>query len=138
MSSSSTNQPRTILGPLTTTYTQSSSCGLIVERCTGCSIAYLAQTCLPSPTYAYEDNFNCWPPRSSAPGSTIATPAGALLGWGLYSPGLVCPAGMTSACSATGGGSSGWPVQYTLLEGETAVGCCPTYFACAPSIRAPF
>lgn len=48
-------------------------------------------------------------------------------GWGFYSPGLVCPHGYTSACTATAGGDAQWPVQFEMLEGETAVGCCPTY-----------
>lgn len=46
---------------------------------------------------------------------------------GFYSPGLYCPSGYTGVCSATAGGSSDWPVEYSMLQGETALGCCPTY-----------
>lgn len=129
----STIQPRTILGPLTTTYTASSSCSVAVEACQGCNIAWQAQSCFASSsgssiTDGVEDNTDCWPPRSSFV-STVAPP---LDGWGFYSPGLVCPYGMTTACSATGGGSSDWAVQFGLLEQETAVGCCPRYSSPIP------
>ncbi|KAH8771020.1 hypothetical protein F5883DRAFT_551694 [Diaporthe sp. PMI_573] len=51
-------------------------------------------------------------------------------GWGFYSPGLICPHGYTSACTATAKGGAQWPVQFVMLEGETAVGCCPTGYTC--------
>jgi hypothetical protein len=120
---------RTILGPLTTTYTAPSSCSVAVLSCQTCSTAWQGQSCFASTygkstTYGFGDNTECWPPRSSF----VSTPLPALRGWGFYSPGLACPSGMTTACSATGGGSSDWPVQFGLLEQETAVGCCPRYF----------
>lgn len=127
----STNQARVILGPLTTTTWEApASCAVAVEGCAGalaCSYGYQAQSCYASTsstsiTYGDEDNTDCWPPRSSF-GSTPTPP---LEGWGFYSPGIVCPVGMTAACTATEGGASGWPVQYGLLPGETAIGCCPT------------
>jgi hypothetical protein len=129
----STNQPRTILGPLTTTYTAPSSCTVPVQECPMCNLAWRAQSCFASSSgrntwYGDEDNTDCWPPRSSF----VKKPTPPLSGWGFYSPGLVCPNGMTSACSATGGGSSGWPVQFGLLEKETAVGCCPRSFISIP------
>jgi hypothetical protein len=128
------NQQRVILGPLTTTYTAPSSCSVPVQECQTCNTAGQAQSCHASSsgsstTYGAEDNTDCWPPRSSF----VSTPLPPLNGWGFYSPGLVCPNGMTTACSATGGGSSDWPVQFALLQHETAVGCCPRY-TCPTSI----
>jgi hypothetical protein len=125
----STDQARTILGPLTITYTAPSSCAVGVWRSFCNNLEWQAQSCFSSRSgsttnYGVEDNTDCWPPRSSF----ISTPTPPLYGWGFYSPGLVCPNGMESACSATGSGSSGWPVQFGLLEQETAVGCCPRHF----------
>jgi len=131
MSSISTGLPRTILGPLETTYSLPSACGIAVQLCSTCSQGFQGQTCFSFSTDTFydptgaglADNTNCWPPRASF----VNTPPAPLRGWGFYSPGLACPAGLTSACSATGGagGSSSWPVQYGLLDQETAVGCCP-------------
>ncbi|KAI1264514.1 hypothetical protein F5Y18DRAFT_83128 [Xylariaceae sp. FL1019] len=50
---------------------------------------------------------------------------------GLFSPGLVCPSGYTSACQSTFGGYGNWPPFWTLNEGETAVGCCPSSYTCS-------
>ena len=69
------------------------------------------------------DATNCWPPASA--GAPKPTPP--FRGRGFYSPGTVCPSGHWSACSATGGGTSGWPVEFSLLPSETVVGCCPRY-----------
>jgi hypothetical protein len=128
MSGPPINQQRVILGPLTTTWTAPSSCSVAVQECQTCTQAWAAQTCFASSVtsgvkYSVEDNTDCWPPRSSF----VGTPVPPLAGWGFYSPGLECPYEMTSACSATGGGSSGWDVQFGLLTKETAVGCCPKY-----------
>ena len=123
----STNQLRTILGPLTTTFTAPSSCSTAVQSCSTCNVAWQGQQCYASSSagstiYGVEDNTGCWPSTSSFAGTK--TPP--LHGWGFYSPGLICPTGYTTACYATGGGAYGWPVQFGLLDQETAVGCCPT------------
>jgi hypothetical protein len=127
-----TDQARTILGPLTITYTAPSSCAVGVW-CSFCNnLVWQAQSCFSSRSgsntnYGVEDNTDCWPPRSSF----VKTPTPPLYGWAFYPPGLVCPDGMTSACSAcsaTGSGSSGWPVQFGMLKQDTAVGCCPRHF----------
>lgn len=120
---------RTTLGPLTTTYTPPASCNVAVEQCSTCINAWAAQTCFASTTgssinYGVQDNPDCWPPRLD---DSILTPVPPFQGWGFYTPGVICPVGYTSACSATAGGSSGWSVQYSMTAGETAVGCCPTY-----------
>lgn len=49
---------------------------------------------------------------------------------GFYSPGLVCPDGYLSACTATWDGFSDWQVQFPMTAGETAVGCCPRGYNC--------
>ncbi|KAK3938459.1 proline-rich receptor-like protein kinase PERK2 [Diplogelasinospora grovesii] len=130
-------QAPTNLGPLTTTFTPPAVCTVAVGAATtdggllglgllgGSSaigdIARLGQTCSAGGTAV--DAAACWPPTSK----------GAATGNGFYSPGLDCPVGYATACSATGGsgGSSGWPVQFKLLDGETAVGCCPNGYGCA-------
>lgn len=124
--------PRTNLGPLTTTFTPPPACTINVAGCATCAVAYQGQECLTSIGAA--DATTCWPP-TSAGASSVSPP---FLGRGFYSPGLICPSGYTSACSATAGGSSAWPVEYPLNYGETAVGCCPTYvvhLASAPSMK---
>lgn len=73
-----------------------------------------------------EDAITCWPPTSKGAPTPIVSPGG-WEGYGFYSPGLVCPAGYTSACTATEGGHSDWDVQFSMTQGETAVGCCPRY-----------
>lgn len=123
----STGLARTILGPLTTTATLPATCTLPVAQCLTCDQAWRAQTCYASAeasstAYGVQDNSDCWPETTSF----VAQPTLPLSGWGFYSPGIMCPSGMYSACSATAGGSSGWPVQFGMLAGETAVGCCPT------------
>jgi hypothetical protein len=125
----STGQARTILGPLTTTFTPAPACFTPVIECPlpTCNVAWQAQTCYSSSGVAgVEDNTDCWPPRSGSVALPPYNPI-ALNGWGFYSPGLVCPSGYTSACSATGGGSWGWSVQYSIFVEETAIGCCPRY-----------
>lgn len=126
-SSTITGQVRTNLGPLTTTFTQPPSCTIaIAEQEDNILTGFLAYTCALSQRNSTGlDNTSCWPGTSSG----AAAPSVPFQGWGFYSPGTICPTGYSSACSATGGASSssGWPVQFQLLEGETAVGCCPRY-----------
>lgn len=153
------NQPRTILGPLTTTFTPPASCANVFYM-TGSTSEYWygrtgwrAQSCvgafgnamvscesqsLPRSRHrdvsisshpakgsltSQIDATQCWPPTTAG----AAYPSPPFSGWGFYSPGIACPQGHTSACEATANGSAQWPVQYELEEGETAVGCCPTY-----------
>lgn len=122
-----TGQSRTILGPLTTTFTQPPSCTTaMVEPDASGLFAFLGHTCGVSNgnDFGFDDT-SCWPATSSG----AAAPSTSLQGWGFYSPGTICPSGYASACSATGGAGSltGWPIQFELLDRETAVGCCPRY-----------
>ncbi|KAK0732005.1 hypothetical protein B0H67DRAFT_474827 [Lasiosphaeris hirsuta] len=129
-------QAPTNLGPLTTTFTPPAACTVAVGAVDGGllgllggavpSIAFLGQSCSRGKGV---DATTCWPPTSSGAQARSAPP---LNGWGFYSPGVHCPAGYATACSATGGsgGGSGWPVQFRLLDGETAVGCCPSGYGC--------
>lgn len=119
------------LGPLTTTFTPPPACTVAVGAATGGiggwlglggqeDVAYLGQACSWGKAY---DDTGCWPETTAGVEETKAP----LYGWGFYSPGLHCPVGYATACSATGGsgGGSEWPVQFKLRAGETAVGCCP-------------
>lgn len=138
-----TGQAPIILGPLTTSFTPPPACatavavgsiesggGNFLETLFGrqgsiVNIASLGQTCSRSNAI---DDTSCWPPVSSG----ALTKSAPLAGWGFYSPGVQCPAGYATACSATGGskGGAGWEMQFQLKEGETAVGCCPRCVQC--------
>ncbi|KAK0715469.1 hypothetical protein B0H67DRAFT_463254, partial [Lasiosphaeris hirsuta] len=115
---------RTILGPLTTTFTPPAPCSGAVGLCSTCDVAWYGQLCGPT---GAADATSCWPATSR--GAQAARPP--IFGWGFYSPGYICPAGFTSACSATAGSLADWVPQFIMSAGETAVGCCPTGFACA-------
>ncbi|KAH6880377.1 hypothetical protein B0T10DRAFT_412231 [Thelonectria olida] len=119
---------RTNLGPLTTEYKYPASCQIAVQSCDGCDVGWQAQTCSDNGSNAQgvQDNPECWPERAN-PSLTTKV---ALNGWGYYSPGLSCPEGYHSACSATGTGAAGFSFQFPLLKSETAVGCCPEGFRC--------
>lgn len=123
---------RTNLGPLTTTFTYPSSCASVVQQCATCDYAWQAQTCSDNSanTMGIQDNANCWPPRSNL---SVATPV-ALVGWGFYSPGLICPTGYHTACSATGSIGGGFGFMYSPAPSETAIGCCPGYALSSVSV----
>ncbi|KAH8160301.1 hypothetical protein CIB48_g7938 [Xylaria polymorpha] len=108
---------RTNLGPLTTA-TWTYTCTEVIQECGDCDEGWAAQTCISG---VVTDNQDCWPPRAT----NVPPTSGALIGWGVYSPGIVCPGGYTSAVGATHGGSSDFTFQYPLTAGETAIGCCP-------------
>jgi len=129
------------LGPLTAVFTPPPACTVAVGQTGGGllglgllggglgDVALLGQECNGGNPI---DATSCWPPVSA--GVAAPTPLG---GWGFYSPGLECPAGHAAACTATGGagGNSQWPVQFKLLDGETAIGCCPRYVPCCEPER---
>ncbi|KAI0197263.1 hypothetical protein EV127DRAFT_416140 [Xylaria flabelliformis] len=118
-----------LLGPLTTVFSADPTClTLLLGECgssTACT-GWLGQTCnLESPTKYWPSNdVSCWPSWTS--GANIQE----YLGWGFYSPGLVCPSGYTSACSTTAGSTGNFQFQFPPTAGETALGCCPTSFIC--------
>lgn len=110
---------RNILGSLTTTFTAPATCNQVMLCSLDAGRGWQGQRCEATEIL---DATECWPTTTtdaSAPGHYFG-------GWGFYSPGLYCPAGYTSACSAVNGVSTGWPMQFPMEEGETAVGCCPT------------
>ncbi|KAK3903556.1 hypothetical protein C8A05DRAFT_43221 [Staphylotrichum tortipilum] len=129
-------QAPTNLGPLTTTFTLPATCTVAVGEARGLldgliggsvkDSAFLGQGCAAGKPI---DATSCWPEISKGAEEKKAP----FQGWGFYSPGLHCPVGYATACSATGGsgGGSGWPVQFKLRDGETAVGCCPSGYGCA-------
>ncbi|KAK2596058.1 hypothetical protein N8I77_013566 [Diaporthe amygdali] len=114
---------RNVLGPLTTAFTAPQDCDFAAILGDSLTLAYRAQTCVGE---RLEDVSTCWPQVTAA--APLNSPP--FNGWGFYSPGISCPAGYTSACFATQGSRTGWDMQFPMDVGETAVGCCPTNFAC--------
>ncbi|KAH6989916.1 hypothetical protein EDB80DRAFT_781752 [Ilyonectria destructans] len=126
----------TLLGPLTTAWSQPASCSIFYaansdsddslsgQRCVNVDRDDLGQT---------EEDPDCWPPRMRG----VKDHDLPLYGWGFYSPGLECPIGYTSACTAISGGQQ-WQVQFEPGPKETALGCCPKGFSCSviPIVRA--
>jgi len=121
-----TGYSRRVLGPLTTTFTPPAPCLVPVGLCTTCTEAWHGQECAPRSGTDAQDVETCWPATTN--GAFKRAPP--FLGWGFYSPGVVCPAGYTSACTATAGGQSDWIVQFLMTADETFVGCCPTGYTC--------
>ncbi|KAI5917203.1 hypothetical protein F4810DRAFT_68931 [Camillea tinctor] len=117
--------PRTLLGPLTTTWERPYICSYAMALCSTCNTGWQAQTCSGARN-AY-DFTDCWPPRASS----ITIDPGVMMGWGFYSPGIACPSGYTTAATAVEGGSTGWGLEYSLESGETAAACCPTGYTCS-------
>ena len=149
---SSPSPTGSVIGPLTTTFTRPLNCsslGGLVSYDTGDGIEsslsnFQAQRCTWVSSHGITDSYNyddvaCWPPGTgSAPtfsfNAADETPKTALNGWGIYSPGLVCPHGYTTACWAESSNhgsrstvlpGSTFQFQFSLLPEETAVGCCP-------------
>lgn len=120
-----TSRPRVILGPLLTTFIPPPQCTVGVGICSTCNVVFLGQTCAPS---GAQDGTTCWPPTTSG----ALAPQPTLQGWGFYSPGIACPSGYTSRCSAVADSDRepGWKLQFLQEPGETAVGCCPSGFGC--------
>ena len=121
--STSTSSPTGLLGALTTTFTLPTGCSIPAFRFPpgvlqdSSQSASQAQTC---DNLLLIDATTCWP---NLPQSSIS-----LHGAGYYSPGLICPVGYSTACTATGIGGSNFEYQFPLSVGdETAVGCCPRY-----------
>ncbi|EAQ86191.1 hypothetical protein CHGG_07444 [Chaetomium globosum CBS 148.51] len=126
-----TDRAGTLLGPLTTTWSMPSSCSVHVVPCATCDGGFSGQRCVveeedKESTGAPSDYTGCWPPALTEAG----TPGSPFMGWGFYSPGLACPTGYTAACTAEYGKRPGWELEFTLIPGETAVGCCPEGFKC--------
>ncbi|KAF3309084.1 hypothetical protein TWF173_011450 [Orbilia oligospora] len=131
--SSTPTVTRNVLGPLTTTFTPDPSCTIPAIYCPreSACVAWQAQTCI-SGIGAIDQSF-CWP--SWTAGASVLSTPDALNGFGLYSPGLVCPYGNTPACSTTFGGEGNFQFQFPVTTGETAIGCCPSGFFCQQAPR---
>ncbi len=114
---------RVILGPLTTVFKPPGPCTVAVAACATCNVAFQGQTC--GPTRVHDDQA-CWPTTTTG----APDPGETLTGWGFYSPGLNCPEGYASACTAIEGKTTGWKLQFPIEAQETFVGCCPTGFKC--------
>ena len=116
----------TVLGPLTTVWTLPPTCTYLIPPCSTCVEFFQGQTCGTTASGdpgEPQDNADCWPPRDR----NVGTAQWPFVGWGFYSPGLSCPIGYTSACTAVYGEGSEWDVEFILRPKETAVGCCPQY-----------
>ncbi|KAL2128223.1 hypothetical protein VTI74DRAFT_9479 [Chaetomium olivicolor] len=103
------------------------SCTVHVLDCATCVGGFRGQQCvIKSGSGQPSDYTGCWPPATAGAG----TPQAPFVGWGFYSPGLACPTGYTAACTAQYGDRPGWDIEFTLIPGETAIGCCPQGFRC--------
>ncbi|KAL7938640.1 hypothetical protein V8C35DRAFT_288748 [Trichoderma chlorosporum] len=122
-----TSQAGTLLGPLTTTWTMPETCSIYMPPCATCGQGFRAQSCNAISGGRVQDNTACWPPATQG----VSSPGWPFEGWGFYSPGIVCPAGYVTACTAVYGQRPQWDTQFTLVSSETAVGCCPSGFTCA-------
>ena len=120
-----TGQAGVLIGPLTATWTPPTDCNYALVNCATCSEGFRGQKCSSSDGGLFRDAQTCWPPTNTK--ILIPEPTQPFLGWGFYSPGLACPTGYTSACTALYGERPEWPIQFTLNPEETAVGCCPQY-----------
>ena len=130
----STTTRANLLGSLITAWTPPATCSTLGIASNEFNQAYQAQQCLSETTVlgqvistvnpsGVSDDLTCWPPTATA----VPYPSIPLLGWGFYSPGLSCPHGRVSACSSTEDiTGDGFPFQFPLTSGETAVGCCPS------------
>lgn len=124
---------RVNLGPLTTVFVPPPHCS---RAALAGSQAVLGQSCNPvdEKTASAADDTGCWPRATAYPVDTKSK----LAGLGFYSPGLTCPQGHYSACTAIStakGQTAAAPqvtgkFQFPLVAGETAVGCCPTGYTC--------
>lgn len=102
------------LGPLTTVFSAPAACSTAIME--NNKLGWRNQLCVDDGK-SITDNKECWPGTRR----------------GFHSPGLYCPEGYTSACTASAVGgvtSTGWKAQYALEDGETAIGCCPTGYRC--------
>ncbi|KAH6850488.1 hypothetical protein B0I37DRAFT_371758 [Chaetomium sp. MPI-CAGE-AT-0009] len=124
-----TNMAGTLLGPLTTTWSMPAECSVHVVNCATCDGGFRGQKCSITKGEGLPfDNTSCWPPAIKQAGTPAAGP---IMGWGFYSPGLACPTGYVTACQAEYGEKRPeWEVQFSLVPGETAIGCCPEGFKC--------
>ncbi|KAI5455597.1 hypothetical protein BGZ63DRAFT_397991 [Mariannaea sp. PMI_226] len=115
-----TSTTRLNLGPLTTTsWSPPAVCNTPLAACLTCNLGWLGQVCKDG---QITDDQACWPPTSSG----VPETKGALGGWGIYSPGIICPSGYVEIATATYGGQSNFNFQFALRKGETALGCCPS------------
>ncbi|RGP81227.1 hypothetical protein FLONG3_609 [Fusarium longipes] len=120
---------RTILGPLTDSWTYPTYCSrLYLADCSTCSVAAQAQKCntaFPTTINGREDIL-CWPPAT--PSIAFEPP---LSGWGFYKPASECPEGYTVACTAVGTAKSDFEFQFEVNDDEFVRGCCPSNYECA-------
>ena len=136
MTTTTTSPPtsRQVLGPLTATFVPPEECTIFGVQITldgnhsHISGFSLAQGCSESTEV---DTTTCWPSIATSLSILDSTFAGL----GFYSPGLICPSGWTSACTAAqlSNGSpsplksgTSFNFMFALEPEETAVGCCPS------------
>lgn len=121
--------PTANLGPLETTFTPVEECTTLFTytengtgSCPECLILQQGRHCEGG--VDMPDVLECWPPQHTTDTSSTIISYD-LLGRGYYSPGIYCPAGYHTACTAIGTESSNFGFQYPPSASETAIGCCP-------------
>lgn len=128
---------RTNFGPLTTVFTPAPSCSLALSdqvesvawRAQSCSISIDSYLTFTDTLLAYDTS--CFP--SSTRSYTSLSDVGILV-WGVYSPGLFCPAGYEKRCEGYPGSTDVFEFQFPVTGSETAAGCCPSGFECQPDV----
>ena len=136
----------TNFGPLTTVFTPPDDCSTAYVHAAGEGLYGFWGSSCEIDTKGSVPGSNPAPRATCVPGNHGDYYAGAdsaiFTSIPVYSPGLVCPAGWTSACSISrikGGAppSTGrfvTPADYyiwnQLREGETATACCPSSYVC--------
>lgn len=123
---------RTNLDPLTTVFTAKPACSIALMDSLFDGRAWRAQSCMTTSfdTYytdtSFVDDKSCYP-FASLSGTQVLYDASDL-GLAVFSPGLYCPSGYTTACVGYAGSTGVYPFLNPITGSETAAACCPVGF----------
>lgn len=119
--------PTRNLGPLTTVFTPSPVCSSLFSATLGPKTFGMILGGQCDSNSAVPDASDCCPPAANSDAAISTGDVVNKLHRGYYSPGLYCPAGYTTACSATGTDDYfAASFMYPPGPSDTAIGCCPT------------
>lgn len=131
-----------LLGPLTTTFTAPTRCSQAYWLSDSSRVynPTLGQICTTvDGEIDYSQDSSCLPPVASTILASLVGPSEVIYTTydykGYYSPGIVCPAGYTTACAAQAGADGiqsalsnfqSFGFVHSATADETVAGCCPT------------